>query len=81
MLMFNSNISGTMNCGGTYLDPNDYFVSYFLKHKTDKEEILEIFRNEINFDEEDRLAASKEIRRLEVKKQRNFYDYYASKIH
>ena len=35
-----------------------------------------LLNNEIFFDKEDEIAAEKEIERLAVKKQDNFYDYY-----
>ena len=71
------NAYGNINCNGTYLNPNDCFVYYFIKKKTDKEEILDIFNNEVFFDKDDEIAAEKEIKRLAVKKQDNFYNYYA----
>lgn len=67
---------GSVNCGGTNLDPNDCFVYYILKPKTTKEEILELSENEVFFDSEDELSAEREIERLMVKKQGNFYNYY-----
>ena len=48
-----------------------------IKNKTDKEEILDLFNNEVLFDKEDEISAEKAIERLAVKKQDNFYDYYA----
>lgn len=71
------NTYGSINCGGTYINPDDYFISYIIKKKSDKEEILELFSNEISFDQEDEIAAEKEIKKLAVKKQGNFYNYYA----
>ena len=68
---------GNIGCGGTYLNPNDYFVYYLIKEKTDKEEILDFFNNEVFFDKDDEIAAEKEIKRLAVEKQDNFYKYYA----
>ena len=41
-----------------------------------KEEILELFENEVFFDSEDEISAEREIERLIVKKQGNFYKYY-----
>lgn len=71
------NTFGSMNCGGTYLNPDDYFVFYIVKKKTDKEEILEMFSNEVSFDHDDEIAAEKEIKKLAVEKKGNFFDYYA----
>lgn len=70
------NTIGSVNCGGTNLDPNDCFVYYILKSKTTKEEILELFKKEVFFDSEDEILAEREIERLIVKKQGNFYNYY-----
>lgn len=70
------NTIGSVNCGGTNLDPNNSFVYYILKPKTTKEEILELFENEVFFDTEDEISAEREIERLIVKKQGNFYNYY-----
>ncbi len=71
------NTIGNANCNGTYLNPDDYFVFYYVKNKTSKEEILHLFDNEISFDKDDEIAAEKEIKRLSVEKKGNFYDYYA----
>ena len=70
------NTIGSVNCGGTNLDPNNCFVYYIFKPKTAKEEILELFENEVFFDSEDEISAEREIERLIVKKQGNFYKYY-----
>ena len=71
------NTIGSVNCGGTYLDPDDYFVFYRVKQKSNKEEILEMFSNEVSFDADDEKAAEKEIKKLEVERKGNFFDYYA----
>ena len=65
-----------LNCSGTYLNPNDCFVNYFIKKETNKEKILNLFKNEVFFDKDDESAAEKEIEKLIVKKQDNFYNYY-----
>ena len=67
---------GSINCGGTYMNPDNYFVFYIVKKKTCKEEILEIFNNEVSFDQEDEKSAEKEIKKIAIKKQGNFYNYY-----
>lgn len=70
------NTFGGVNCAGTYLNFDDYFVCYIVKKKTDKDEILEMFSNEVCFDHDDEIAAEKEIKKLIVKRQGNFYNYY-----
>lgn len=67
---------GDSICGGTYLNQNDCFVYYFVKRKSVKEEILEIFDNEVFFDSMDESAAEREIARLAIEKKGNFYNYY-----
>lgn len=67
---------GSVNCSGTNLDPNKCYVYYIFKPKTTKEEILKLFENEVYFDSDDEISAEREIERLIVKKQGNFYKYY-----
>ena len=68
---------GNVSCSGTNLNFKDYYIYYLIRNKSEKEEILNLFSNEVFFDKDDELAAEKEIERLAVPKQDNFYDYYA----
>ena len=51
-------------------------ITFWFDEIENKEEILDMFNNEVFFDKDDEIAAEKEIKRLAVKKQDNFYDYY-----
>lgn len=73
---YSTNTIGAVNCGGTNLNPNDCYVYYLVNNKTTKEEVLELFKDEIYFDIDDEVSAEREIKMLKVEKQGNFYNYY-----
>ena len=75
------NTYGSMSCNGTYLNSNDYFTLYIVEKKSKKKNMLEIFQDEITFDLEDEIAAENEIKRLKVKKQRNFYNKFKHTVY
>lgn len=69
-------VGSSINCNGTYLNSSDYYVYYVIKRKTTKEELLELAKDEVFFDEEDKKSAYNEIKRLSVEKKNNIFSYY-----
>lgn len=67
---------GNASFGGTYLDPDKYYIQIKVKNKTNKDEILSLFENEVYFDEKDNAAALEEIKLLQVEKKGNIFNYY-----
>ena len=67
---------GNTSIGGTFLDFDKYFDFFKIKNKSAKEEILDIFENEVFFNDDDNAAALEEIKTLQIEKKGNIFSYY-----
>ena len=66
---------GNTSICGTFLDLDKYFDFFKIKNKSSKEEILDIFENEVFYDD-DNAAALEEIKALQIEKKGNIFSYY-----
>lgn len=71
-------VSTNVSSDGTFIDLNDMFEKLSLKVKstTDKEKIIELYKDCIYFGDEESKALNEYIKNISVKEKENIFDYY-----